>query len=365
MNAAVEEEKGEVEVEAPGQRLRRLREQKGLDLAQVANLLHLSAGKLQALEADQYDQLSGSVFIQGYLRNYARLLDIPAEPLLEAFRAQNPQGERKVELRVPQVKHEVRSSHLVVRLITWIIVLGLLALVVTWWRGYIDWPLAVQQDTETLPQQAETSEDSATVGVGEPLRLAGSSLPTLVEQGEQQIALPNLVDGAGDDPTQLEAQADRSEAVAEQNAEPGANPVHADDLATKPTEAPESLTAEAPAQPAADADVEARPAAAAAHEQEAANSPAPSIQGEGIEVVLTGDSWTEIRGAGGGFKILGVLRKGEQRRLEGEGPFRIVLGNASVVEIRIDGRLIDFSRFTRGNVARFELRSDGALAVSQ
>ncbi len=86
MNAVNTEDEGQpVDRGGPGRRLKAAREQLDLDLERVAAQLYLSVDILTALEADEYDKLPGAVFIQGYLRSYARMLNLPVEPLLERF----------------------------------------------------------------------------------------------------------------------------------------------------------------------------------------------------------------------------------------------------------------------------------------
>ncbi len=337
MNAAAEQEKTEVVSEGPGRSLKRLREQKGLELAQVANLLHLSVSKLQALEADHYDQLNGPVFVQGYLRNYARLLEIPVEPLLEAYRAHRPAEERPLELRIPQVKHEVHSSHLLVRLITWIIVLGLVALVVVWWRGYIQWPMGAGRGLEENRAElsAETAGQEFTPADGGFQQL--SQLPTLVEQGEQSLPLP----------------------PGEKT--PPAGPAE-NGISAEATEKVDPVAAAEPEQDATSGESAASTTGATIEQPIQAPDKAAVTA---IEVIYDGDSWTEIRDASGGFKILGVMRKGERRTLAGTPPYRVVLGNASVVRINVAGRPYDFSEFVRGNVARFELQPEKLTGIRQ
>lgn len=57
-----------------GKMLASLREQKGLSLAEVAERLKLSVDKVAALEAGDYRQLPGNVFVRGFLRTYGRLV---------------------------------------------------------------------------------------------------------------------------------------------------------------------------------------------------------------------------------------------------------------------------------------------------
>ena len=56
-----------------------------------------------------------------------------------------------------------------------------------------------------------------------------------------------------------------------------------------------------------------------------------------------------------------LLRTGTPARLEGKAPFRIFLGNAPAVRLRINGVALDHTTFTRSNnTARFVVDKDGA-----
>ena len=64
--------------------LARSREAQNLSVADVARQLKLSAWQIEALEAGQYQKLPGTVFVRGFIRNYARLLRLDPEALLRA-----------------------------------------------------------------------------------------------------------------------------------------------------------------------------------------------------------------------------------------------------------------------------------------
>lgn len=67
----------------PGQVLREVREAQGLTLAEVSSALKFSTRQIEALENDDYQQLQGKTFLRGFVRAYARLLRLEAEPLLQ------------------------------------------------------------------------------------------------------------------------------------------------------------------------------------------------------------------------------------------------------------------------------------------
>jgi cytoskeleton protein RodZ len=179
----------------PGERLRAARTAAGLTLQGVADDLHLGVETLEALERDDYTQMPGRVFVRGYLRNYARLVDLPADVILASFDAHapteqaGPPGLRTV-VSARQIRSQVRSSHSAVRAVTWIVVLALAALLLTWWQGYLEWPGG-------LPRSGEAQSDAPVIvlpaGESVPPSIQRDLAPLLQEEkatpaGEQAIA---------------------------------------------------------------------------------------------------------------------------------------------------------------------------------
>lgn len=79
-----------------GQELAAAREARGLALADVAQQLKFAPRQLEALEQERFEALPGATFVRGMVRNYARLLKVDADPLLEriAGRAEVPDSNR-------------------------------------------------------------------------------------------------------------------------------------------------------------------------------------------------------------------------------------------------------------------------------
>lgn len=68
-----------------GDILREAREARGLTLAQVQGKIRISTKFLDALENGQYETLPTAVHVRGFLRNYARFLELDPKPLLERY----------------------------------------------------------------------------------------------------------------------------------------------------------------------------------------------------------------------------------------------------------------------------------------
>jgi len=88
---------------------------------------------------------------------------------------------------------------------------------------------------------------------------------------------------------------------------------------------------------------------------------APAATQPALSLNFIGNSWVEVRGADGRVIESGELGTGQQRSYTAGEVSRVVLGNSSAVEVRNAGKTVDLTPFSRANVARFTLSSDGSL----
>lgn len=303
-------------LESPGRRLAQARQAKGISEAKVADHLHLSVAMIHALENDQYDQLPSPVFVRGYIRNYARFLGIDDDAMLSLHEANSPQ-----ELIAPPpvrggVQAEIRSSHVVVRLVTWIIVLGLLTLLGLWWQGHLGWEeLAVDKEkVHTLTSEVEDNIVPISPQATEPESISDSA-PSLAPPPSTPIMqkVPSAAEETGKESSAPSAALDE----ALRNTTP-----------TLPVDAPPAVVGPA------------------------AEEAAPKHQ---VVLDFIGACWVDVRDANRTFKLYGEMRKGEQRVLEGTPPYSIILGNSPMVRITVDGKPFPIEQYARGSVARFHL----------
>lgn len=68
--------------ESPGRSLREARELRGMSIADVVNSIKFSARQIEAIERNDYSQLPGATFVRGFIRSYAKLLQLDPQPLL-------------------------------------------------------------------------------------------------------------------------------------------------------------------------------------------------------------------------------------------------------------------------------------------
>jgi cytoskeleton protein RodZ len=72
-------------VDELGSLLREAREAKGLTLAEAQQATRINSSFLEALEDGRYDLLPTQVHVRGYLRNYAKYLELDPKPLLDRY----------------------------------------------------------------------------------------------------------------------------------------------------------------------------------------------------------------------------------------------------------------------------------------
>lgn len=167
-------------IPSPGRRLQLAREAMGMEVATVAEQLHLSKELVHALEEENYEILPARVFVRGYYRNYARLVNVPEEIVLKEFGQRCPEGEDcTVPPAVAQgVRREIRSSHGLVRLATWLIVIALITVFGLWWKSYLD-KAAPPEETAATESKAETQQQA--IAVEQPAEAEQTSTETVPE----------------------------------------------------------------------------------------------------------------------------------------------------------------------------------------
>ncbi|MEE9452127.1 MAG: helix-turn-helix domain-containing protein [Gammaproteobacteria bacterium] len=122
----------------PGRRLRLIREERGIKIQEIAEKLNLRLRVIEAIERDDYEGRSDFVFIRGYLRNYAKLLNIAADEIVAAFNQLGLAEEPILEL--PPVRTYYRSSYSLksrsFRWLSYFMVLCLIVLIAFAWSSY-------------------------------------------------------------------------------------------------------------------------------------------------------------------------------------------------------------------------------------
>ena len=83
-------------LETAGQLLSKKREDLGLSIDSIAEKLNLDPKLLELLEKDNYEEFTVETYLKGYLRAYARFLDIDADKVVNLYTEKNSLGLKKL-----------------------------------------------------------------------------------------------------------------------------------------------------------------------------------------------------------------------------------------------------------------------------
>jgi cytoskeleton protein RodZ len=122
---------------AVGRRLREARTQQKLTLERVAKELHLDVSVISAIEDDNREGMPAPIFVQGYIRSYARLLELPEDELVRQYVAQASEPPPLSVIRVDSRRRMPFLQLPSMRLLRNLILL-MLAAILLW----LAWPVA-------------------------------------------------------------------------------------------------------------------------------------------------------------------------------------------------------------------------------
>ena len=284
---------------SPGTMLRQAREAAGLQVETLAVALKVPVRKLEALEADQFDQLPDAVFVRALAASVCRNLRVDAGPILERLpatagpRLAATEGGINAPFRSPRdgagptwMEQLSRPVFLAV----FALLLGALVLIL------------LPSHRDEVAAAPESALEPA------PAPVEGAVIPAAAE-----VAAVNTAPAA----TALSLSASAA------MAEPAATSVKRTASATVP-------------------DVPAAPAVAPI---------------DGIVVFkVKAASWIQVTDARGAVPLRKLLAAGESAAASGVLPLAVTVGSVNVTEVRVRGQPFDMAPVSRDNVARFEVK---------
>ncbi len=346
--------------EPAGQQLKRAREQKGLSVSAVADAQHLRPAVIHAIEAGDYEQIDSELFLKGYVRTYARQVDLDPDAIiatldkeLEPLRQQRAQAEESNPL--VDIERRRRQKRRIARLFFFILVVVIVVFVGLRFLENADTTFA-PDDTGNSEPASETSEpvepepansDSESVGDSEPDAGVSESAPVEVEP--EPVA-----------DEQIDEQVTGGSDVADESlpAAPGEQrdiPLVSD---TESGEAGRQAREQAPG-PSGDIDESRVPAVTSAPEpsfEESAQPQAAADNGR-LEMTFSDECWVQVTDSAGNRLVGSLQRDGDSIDVSGRVPIEVIVGAVDAVEsIRFDGAPVDMSSFrVVNNRAEFTL----------
>ena len=289
-----------------GDILKNARQSAGIHIEALAVALKVPVSKLEALESNNFDLLSDTVFLRALASSVCRTLKLdPASVLSLLPQSQAPRLiPERTDINTPvktagktfvSAKSSRHSSWLTASVL---LLLAGAAAVFYWPAGYQPWdawrtkqipaaavpaaPEPVPPDTATEPASAlPTSPSAATASAPVPVnvQMSASQLNSSVAQAAAPVTLQP------------------------------ADPV----IAPEPTNVP-------------------------------------------LMVRTRGESWVQVRDASGRVVFEKKMVQGEAAPVSGILPFSVVVGRADVTDVYVRGKLFELNSVSRENVARFEVK---------
>ncbi|CAK0774098.1 cytoskeleton protein RodZ [Gammaproteobacteria bacterium] len=328
MNAPLEGKEGKkMENADPGSLLRRAREERRQTQAEIAAMLRLNVNVITALEENNYAHLPLPTFVRGYLRSYAKLLDMAPEPIIAAYERQGVITQPPVTLFIRNQSSNDRIWHF----FSYVVIAGLIALVAIWWRS--DPPANVKNtvvEQTVSPQTPEVKHGSTPQD------------KSLAAQLSRELA---EIVGAGPPPE----DASTSPTHTPTTEVAATTPTPASDAAPVSTDTSVSSTGAAivPSTPAAPVE---------ANTQSLAASTTPSSDAQStVTVRATVKTWIKIQDHKDKKLFNDFIKAGQSKTIQGKPPFKVHLKRTKGVTIDYNGQPFDFHSYIKDKSADFLL----------
>lgn len=181
-----------------GAQLKQAREARGLAIDDVAQQLKFASRQIESLEHERFDRLPGPTIARGMVRNYARLLKIDPEPLLERMaprveKAPDP-GQIAARFRqpVPFSDNAKRSTLIYAGFSIGLLVL--VGVVAYEWQQEKATPEFVAPAQPQRPQPAATQTAAATQLPAQlPVAVSETPAPATVEEKKVEEIKPKAI----------------------------------------------------------------------------------------------------------------------------------------------------------------------------
>ena len=287
--------------ETAGEVLRKKRENIGLSIEHIANQLNLDSKLIELLEKNDYEKFDIETYLKGYLRAYAKALELDDDVVINLYKQTNPEKTPEI---LPNVKPKVQrnSADRSVKLFSYIIGITIALSILVWYQK------------KFLVQPSEENLKIANIKIRENTNINGVDIAYKIINHTNYWQWPINKAGKNYESDNNELELVESEKVQDEI---------------------ENIT-------------------------DTNENSAYNIQQSNDTLVLnlTGDSWIEIYDREGNRLFLDLARGGKNYIVNGDSPFDILLGAANEVSIEFNGSSVDIGPYIKFGIARFTLPAE-------
>ncbi|CAM3781867.1 cytoskeleton protein RodZ [Xenorhabdus thuongxuanensis] len=323
-----------------GQILRQAREKHELSQQTVADRLCLKLSTVRDIEEDNITSNISPTFLRGYIRAYAKLVQVSESEILSILDKQIPS--RAIKTAPMQSfsagkKRKKRDGWLMK--ITWVVIIVLLGMTFLWW-----WQNYKVQQTELSSMATESTAQNTQLTGSENNLVASTARENNVAPLKENQSVTAAQDGVSQEKT-LSAEANSTEVNSNAPVSSSSVSTATNQSATNAT--PENTTA------AANAEVNN---AVVSPSSTDVNSITTASNDE-LVIDFSDECWLAVKDAKGKVLFSGIKKKGDSLKLSGNLPYSVNIGAPAKVKVQFRGKPVDLSSFVKkGITAKLTLK---------
>jgi cytoskeleton protein RodZ len=284
------------------------RKSKNYSVDDICEHLKIPKNVISAIEANNIEALPAPTFTQGYIRAYAKFLEIAEDNLLAMYNEAVPHELASALKPRSSLPGEASSQSPLVKMVTMLLIAGGVAAVL---YGSIQY---YQEKADVMEGQLESKERSFT----------GNSLDS---PGSNRLDIQQDMGITEEDEIALESS---------------------DQLASQDSES----------------QLESAQLTADSSEEVVSEQDQAIPQDDVINILAEQGAWMEVRDATRARLLYNMVPSGGSKLLQGKGPFRISMGNARSTRVFINDVEIDFTKYISSkNTASFTVSIEGESII--
>lgn len=296
----------DMEMVGPGQILTDARKKISLSVEDVAEKLKFTKKLVENIERDSFDQKLPATYNRGYLRSYAKLVNVDVDEVLSAYDMLGVAELQRSEMQSFSNLTEKQAEHSRLMWLSYFIAAILFGLMILWWQQepkqtvdekIVETPSEQKQQTSTLDKEEQT--ELITQNANDEFE---TDLPVDNQLSDNNVAEKSEITSTTVEPQPVLPVLEKevSDAVVSENQE-------------------------------------------------------PVIELSTAVFTFSGDCWVNIYDASGERVAWGVKKLGYEMTVTGQAPFKVTLGKPELAAIVFNDQLVDMSEFNVGNIAKFTL----------
>lgn len=340
-NPDIETDREEAKSTDFGSALAAARKSNNYTIEDVCAQLKIPPRIIEAIENSNVSVLPEATFTQGYIRSYARFLEISEDNVLAIYKQTLPQEASQKLKSCSHLPNETNSKSPLMKIVTWLLVLAAFsAIIYGGFQYYQNKADAIETEREfkkpgftgrSLDSAGDIQPDNKSKDIrqadAQPIKIQPITIQqhaSLTEDGELIVQQPVATEKL--EITQIPMEESSAGTV-----------IEAVDEAVDETVALVSDEV-SPEKPKPEAEEE--------------KQVAPNL--DVLTIYAEQGSWMQVHDASTTRLLYNMIPKGSEKTITGQAPFRISLGNAKTTELLINDVAIDMSEYIReNNTARF------------